>query len=147
MSSDAAVLGLWRALSARDWDSVTTFLAPECIYLDVPAGPTLAARGPEGIVKRLKIAIEPLESYENFDGLLLSNGTDVTYEHSETWRWATGETVTLPFVSVHRVVDGKVTLWKDYWDMAGLTTDAPPDFIDNLMSADMSWIYDATGQV
>ena len=32
------------------------------------SGPTAAARGPEDIVKRLKIGIEPLASYENFTG-------------------------------------------------------------------------------
>ncbi|EUA42496.1 putative limonene-1,2-epoxide hydrolase [Mycobacterium xenopi 4042] len=30
----------------------------------------------------------------------------------------------LPFVSVHRVVDGKVTLWKDYWDFGAIANHA-----------------------
>lgn len=141
------VLGLWRALSERDWSAVATYLSPDCIYLDVPTGPTLAARGPVDIVKRLKIGIAPLAAYENHQGLLLTNGRDVTYEHSETWTWPTGETATLPFVSVHRVDDGKVTIWKDYWDMAALTAHAPPTWMDDLMASDMSWIYDATGDV
>lgn len=141
------MLGLWKALSARDWDAVAAALSEDCIYLDVPTGPALAARGPGDIVKRLKIGIAPLASYENHDGLLLSDDTHVMYEHSETWEWTTGETATLKFVSVHRVRDGKVTLWKDYWDMAGLQAFAPASWMDDLMSADMSWIYDATGQV
>ena len=51
------------------------FLSDDCIYFDVPVGPVAAARGPEDIVKRIKIALEPLESYENFPGLLVDNGT------------------------------------------------------------------------
>lgn len=141
------VLGMWSALSARDWGALTTFLAPECIYADMPLGLTLAARGPEDIVKRLKVGIEPLAAYENFHGLLLSNGVDVTYEHSETWTFATGETGTLPFVTVHRVENGKITLWKDYWDMGGLTSFAPPSWLDSLMTSDMSWIYDASNDI
>lgn len=141
------VRGLWRALSNRDWERVKTYLAAESLYIDVPTGPTLAARGPDDIVKRLKIGIEPLAGYENYDGLLLSNGTDVFFEHSERWLWATGETALLKFVSVLAVVDGKVTVWKDYWDMAGLTAHAPPTWMDDLMASDMSWIYDATGQI
>ncbi|CPS13808.1 Limonene-1%2C2-epoxide hydrolase catalytic domain protein [Mycobacteroides abscessus] len=31
--------------------------------------------------------------------------------------------------------------------MAALTDSAPPSWMENLLSADMSWIYDATGQV
>lgn len=82
---EATVYGMWAALSARDWDAVKTFLAPDCIYLDMPVGPAAAARGPEDIVKRLKIGIEPLASYENFTGLMVSNGADVMYEHHEEW--------------------------------------------------------------
>jgi limonene-1,2-epoxide hydrolase len=139
------VLGLWRALSERDWDAVKTFVSDDCIYLDVPLGPTLAARGPDDIVKRLKVAIEPLAQYVNHDGLLVSDGEHLMYEHSETWTWPTGETAVLPFVTVHRVNDGKVTLWKDYWDLGGLTAQAPPDWMTRLEAADTSWVFDATG--
>ena len=84
MSVDDTVLGLWKALSARHWESVKTFLSDDCIYADMPVGPTLAARGPDDIVKRLKVALEPLACYVNHDGLLLSDANDVMYEHSET---------------------------------------------------------------
>jgi limonene-1,2-epoxide hydrolase len=113
----------------------------------MPVGPTLAARGPDDIVKRLKVGLEPLAGYENHDGVLVSNGSDVMYEHSETWNWKSGETAVLQFVSVHRVEDGKVTLWKDYWDMGGLTAHAPPTWLEDLATADTSWIFDATGLI
>ena len=147
MSVEKAVLGLWQALSGRDWEAVKTFLSADCIYVDMPVGPTLAARGPDDIVKRLKVGLEPLAGYENHDGVLVSNGSDVMYEHSETWNWKSGETAVLQFVSVHRVEDGKVTLWKDYWDMGGLTAHAPPTWLEDLSKADTSWIFDATGLV
>jgi limonene-1,2-epoxide hydrolase len=143
------VLGLWRALSRRDWNTVKTFLSADCIYVDMPVGPTLAARGPDDIVKRLKVGLEPLAGYENHEGVLVSNGSDVMYEHSETWRWSSGETALLQFVSVHRVAlengGAKVTLWKDYWDMGSMTAQAPPTWLEDLATADTSWIFDATG--
>jgi limonene-1,2-epoxide hydrolase len=147
MSVEKAVRGLWQALSDRDWAAVKTFLSADCIYVDMPVGPTAAARGPDDIVKRLKLGLEPLTGYENHDGVLVSNGSDVMYEHSETWNWKSGETAVLQFVSVHRVEDGKVTLWKDYWDMGGLTAQAPPTWLADLATADTSWIFDATGLI
>lgn len=141
------VLGLWQALSRRDWEAVKTFVSQDCIYVDMPVGPMAAARGPEDIVKRLKIGLEPLAGYENHDGLLVATGPDVMYEHSESWKWTTGETALLRFVTVHKVVDGKITLWKDYWDMAGLTAHAPPTWLQDLAAADMSWVFDATGLI
>ncbi|CAN5787895.1 nuclear transport factor 2 family protein [soil metagenome] len=141
------VVGMWQALSRRDWAALKTFLADDCIYLDVPVGPAAAARGPEDIVKRLKIGIEPLTSYENFDGLLVDNGEDVMYEHHEEWHWASGESAVLRFATVHKVVDGKITVWKDYWDMSALANHAPPTWLEDFAEADMSWMFDATGLV
>jgi limonene-1,2-epoxide hydrolase len=144
MAVDETVLALWQALSGRDWEAVKTFLSSDCVYVDMPLGPTLAARGPDDIVKRLKVALEPLADYENHDGVLVSNGSDVMYEHSETWRWISGETAVLQFVTVHRVDDGKVSLWKDYWDMGSMTAQAPPTWLEDLAKADVSWVFDAT---
>jgi limonene-1,2-epoxide hydrolase len=140
------VIGLWQALSRRDWDAVKTFLAEDCLYVDMPV-PAFAARGPEDIVKRLKMGLEQLAGYENHAGVLLSNGSHVMYEHSETWTFTTGEQGVLRFVTVHKVEDGKVTVWKDYWDMASLTSFAPPHHFENLATADTSWVFDATALV
>jgi limonene-1,2-epoxide hydrolase len=139
------VLGMWKALSDRDWEAVKTFLAEDCIYVDMPVGPAAAARGPDDIVKRLKLGLESLAGYENHEGLLVSNGADVMYEHSETWNWVSGESAVLQFVTVHKVVDGAITVWKDYWDFGGLLNHAPADWMEQLSQGDMSWMFDATG--
>lgn len=146
MSVEKTVLDMWKALSDRDWESLKTYLSDDCIYLDVPVGPA-AARGPDDIVKRLKIGIAPLKSYQNFAGLMVVNDADVMYEHHEEWHWNTGESAVLQFVTVHRVENGKITLWKDYWDMSGLASHAPPSWLEDFATADMSWIFDATGLV
>ena len=142
---DTTVLGMWKALSARDWDAVKTFLAEDCIYIDMPVGPVAAARGPDDIVKRLKLGLESLAGYESHDGLLVSNGADVMYAHTETWNWVSGESAVLQFVTVHKVVNGAITVWKDYWDFAGLLNHAPADWMEQLSQGDMSWMFDATG--
>lgn len=145
------VLGMWEALSRRDWAAVMPYLADDCIYVDMPIGPTAAARGPEDIVKRLKVGLAPLAGYQNHDGVLVSNGVDAMYEHSETWTWSTGESAVLDFVSVHRVEDRdgvpKITVWKDYWDFGALHNHAPPLWMQDLAAADTSWIFDATGLI
>jgi limonene-1,2-epoxide hydrolase len=145
--AEAVVLGMWNALSDRDWEAMKPFLAEDCIYVDMPVGPAAAARGPEDIVKRLKCGLQPLAGYENHDGLLVSNGRDVMYEHSETWKWASGESALLQFVTVHKVIDGRITVWKDYWDFGALLNHAPSDWMEQLQAADMSWMFDATGLI
>ena len=148
MSAPAdAVRGLWRTLSARDYDGIADWVTDDCIYLDVPLGPALAARGPVDIAKRLRVGWGGLAAYENHDGLLLADDEHVMYEHSETWTFSSGEIVTLPFVSVHRVRDGRVSLWKDYWDYNAIMTTAPASWVQSLATADTSWLFDATGLV
>ena len=138
------VFGLWQALSARDWDLVKTYLADDCIYVDMPVGLALAARGPDDIVKRLKVGLEPLAGYQNHTGLLVVDGADAIYEHSEKWTWVSGETALLPFVTVHRVGGGKITVWKDYWNFGTLVDSAHKDWLAGLADADTSWVFDAT---
>ena len=146
-SPEAAVRGLWRVLDARDYDGIAEWVDPDCIYFDVPLGPAFAARGPAGIAARLRVGWGHLAAYENHDGLLLTGGEDVMYEHSETWTFATGEVLTLPFVTVHRVRDGRVCLWKDYWDYGAVMNNAPASWVEGLAGADTSWVYDASGDL
>jgi limonene-1,2-epoxide hydrolase len=141
------VTSLWAALSARDWLAIGELLAEDSIYYDAPLGPAAAARGPRDVVARLRVALAELAEYTNFEGRMVGEGDVVMYEHSERWRWATGETVLLPFVSVHEVRAGKVALWADYWDYRTLIDGAPEGWVESLAAADLSWIYDATGQV
>jgi hypothetical protein len=138
---------MWQALSDRDWEKMKSYLADDCLYADM-ALPAAAAKGPVNVVKRIRLAFDLLESYENHPGLLLSNGIDAMFEHSETWHWPTGESAFLRFVTVHRVVDHKIALWKDYCDMATLRDQAPAGFFEDLAeNGDLSWIHDATDEL
>jgi hypothetical protein len=102
---------MWKALSARDWDGMKPFLSDDCIYYDVPVGPAAAARGPDDIVKRIRIAFDQLADYQNLPGLLLVNGSDAMYEHHEEWHWPTGEYAVNRFVTVHRAVMCRFAPW------------------------------------
>ncbi len=146
IAAEDVVTGMWQALSRRDWDGVQAFLSEDCLYVDMPV-PAVSARGPQNIVTRLRIGLAELADYENHDGVLLSNGADVMYEHSETWTFKTGEQGKLRFVTVHRVVDGKITVWKDYWDFNSLAAFAPPQHFENLAGGDTSWVFDASALV
>lgn len=137
--------GLWEALYARDWDLVASFFGPGSVYFDVPTGPTTAARGPQDIVTRLKLGLEPLTGYEHRPGAIAAEGSVVMTEHTEVWTWASGETVALPFVSVQHVIGGVIAMWKDYWDYNTLLGAAPADWQERLFTADLSWVHDATG--
>ena len=85
--------------------------------------------------------------YEHHPGVV-AEGADgiVVTEHTEVWTWETGETVALPFVSVQRIHDGVIVLWKDYWDFQTLMGAAPAAWHERLDTADLSWVVDVTGR-
>jgi limonene-1,2-epoxide hydrolase len=143
----AVTAAFWDALYARDWDRVASFFGPDSIYLDVPTGPAAAARGPADIVKRLRLGLESLAGYDHGPATVVAGDGVVMTEHTEMWEWPTGETATLPFVSVQHVDGPTITLWKDYWDLGTLMGAAPPDWMDQLTGGDMSWITDVTGLI
>ena len=55
--------------------------------------------------------------------------SEVTFERNET-----GEIVENPFVTIHEVRNGKVSLWRDYWDLGKLMAQAPQWWIEKLAS-------------
>jgi hypothetical protein len=63
---------------------------------------------------------------------VVADGDVVITEHTETWLWRTGETVTLPFVSVHVIEAGKIVRWTDYWDLQTLLGSAPAWWIEEI---------------
>lgn len=139
--------GLWAALYARDWPRLRTFFGPDSIYYDVPTTPAVAARGPAHIEARLRTALAGLSEYSHGTSRMVAEGDLVITEHEEHWGWPTGEKVTLPFVSVQRIQDGIIALWRDYWDLNTLMAAAPPGWQEALAAGDLSWVFDATGLV
>jgi limonene-1,2-epoxide hydrolase len=143
--SDVAA-AFWEALYARDWSDIRRFFTEESIYYDVPVGPAAAGRGPDSIEARLRLGLEGLAAYEHRPGVVVAGGDTVVTEHEEIWHWESGEHVVLPFVSVQRIRDDKILLWRDYWDQQTLMQAAPASWHERLETADLSWVYDATGE-
>jgi limonene-1,2-epoxide hydrolase len=144
-SAKDVTAAFWAALYDRDWDRLRDFFDDDSIYYDVPVGPGAAGRGPASIGARLRLGLEPLAGYEHQPGVVVADGDVVVTEHTEIWRWETGDEVALPFVSVQHVRGDKIVLWKDYWDQQTLMAAAPQWWHDRLATADLSWVFDATG--
>jgi limonene-1,2-epoxide hydrolase len=115
----------WDALAARDWGGMKRLLTEDAHYTDVGvAGP--GGYGPEGVIARLKIGIEPLEGYEHLPGTnMIAEGDLVMTEHTERWIFGTGEVLDHSFVSVTELRDGRIFRWHDYSNIPNITDNAP----------------------
>lgn len=125
------VAQLWECLYRKDFDGVAACMADDGLYEDVPA-PDRGARGPANVVKRLRVGLDPVARFEHAIHRVVAEGDSVLVEHTETWHFETGEQLTNQFVTVHEVRDGKVALWRDYWDLNTMMAQAPKWWIERI---------------
>jgi limonene-1,2-epoxide hydrolase len=131
----ATIDGFWDLLYAKDWDGLRALFAPEAEYTDVPTPDDDVARGPDQIIARLRLGLDPVEEMVHHPRSVAADGRLVMTEHAEEWRWHTGEVVVLPFVSVHELDDeGRIVRWWDYWDLNTLLGSAPPWWLEQIMA-------------
>ncbi|HMD44549.1 MAG TPA: nuclear transport factor 2 family protein [Acidimicrobiales bacterium] len=129
----AQIERFFEQLYAMDYEGLAANFGPDSEYTDVASPPDDVARGPDEIVARLRLALEPLEAFGDERRLMVADGDAVVTEHVELWRWPGGETMALPVVSVHELRDGTITRWWDYWDMAVLVAAAPGWWFEHVM--------------
>lgn len=146
MNPKEVTASFWPALYAHDWELVASFFDDESIYFDVPTGPATAAKGPADIVARLRLGLDTVSGHDHGPRtVVVCEPPVVMTEHTEIWHWPTGESATLPFVSVQHVHDGRIRIWKDYWDYRTLLDAAPAEWQQRLFEDDLAWVHDATG--
>ena len=123
----------WQDLYEHDYDKVASYFAEDSLYQDVPT-PDHGAVGPDNVVKRLRIGLDPVERHVHHLHRMVAEGDTVVTEHTEDWHFHTGEVVSLPFVSIHVIEGDKIKLWRDYWDLGTLMSGAPQWWLDRLAS-------------
>ena len=125
------VAEMWSCLYRKDFDGVAALIAEDGRYEDVPT-PDPGATGPANVIKRLRIGLDPVQRFEHDIHRVVAEGDSVVVEHTETWHFETGEAVRNHFVTIHEVKDGKIALWRDYWDLGTLMAQAPQWWIERL---------------
>ena len=128
----AIVRKLWATLYTKNWEALEQLFSDDAFYEDVPA-PDPGARGPKNIVMRLRIGLDPIARFEHHEHRIVAEADSVIVEHTEVWHFHTGEVMRNPFVTVHEVKDGKISLWRDYWDITTMMNSVPKWWIEQIM--------------
>ena len=130
-ANKATVEKMWQALSDMDWDTMKSCMHEDIFYEDVPTEDP-GAHGPDNTVKRLEIAFKHLEKQEQWTHSLVADGDTVIIEHTEKWTFKSGETCEHTFCTVHKMQDGKVIKWSDYWDVNKFVGQFPGWFLEEM---------------
>lgn len=121
MSPAETVKTFLGVMMAKDYDKGLALVASDVEYDNVPIG---KVTGPEGIRAVLEPFFEPTISNEYKVLRELIDGGTVILERLDRHLLETGW-VELPVTGVFEVRDGKIALWRDYFDAATLMSKWP----------------------
>ena len=121
MSAEQVVKDFCEAWSRRDVDELLGYFTEDATYHNIPIDP---ATGHDAIRNVLNLFV-PLAQKIEFEILnVSSNGDTVLTERVD--RFQIGDSaIELPVMGTFEIRDGKITAWRDYFDMAQWTKQMP----------------------
>jgi limonene-1,2-epoxide hydrolase len=122
---------LFMDLDRLDFAAVANHCAADCVYEDVPYAAATVV-GPDAIRAKLEMGLGTLERIPTTIHELAEDGDTVLVERTEVWHHRTGERATLRVAAVFKFRDGKLTLWRDYWDAKTLFSQQPASWLPDL---------------
>jgi limonene-1,2-epoxide hydrolase len=122
---------LFADLDRLDFAAVAAHCAEDCVYEDVPfAAATVVA--PDAIRAKLVLGLGTLERIPTTIHEIVEERDTVMVERTEVWHHRSGERATLRVAAVFKFRDGKLVLWRDYWDARTLLTQQPADWLPEI---------------
>lgn len=112
-SNQTIIESFIRAWSRLDAEALADYFAEDGVYHNIPTSPVV---GRENIRQFIAGFIKPWTATEWVISSILAEGDLVMVERLDKTRTAAGN-VDLPCVGVFVMKDGKIAVWRDYFDM------------------------------
>ncbi len=122
----------WDDLYAHRFDRLEAYFTDDCVYDDVPI-PAAKVVGGKAIRWKLEVGLGKVPSHREDVHRVVADETTVVTEHTEHWCFDEG-VVSLPFVSVQEIRDGKISRWSDYHNIDTLIGGAPAWWMEHVTS-------------
>lgn len=106
--------GLWASM---DVEQMIAFFTDDAVYHNIPMEPAV---GREAIATLLNGWAAVLDGIDFQIHQQVSAGKVVMNERTDTMR-VNGASVPLPVMGIFELVDGKIRVWRDYFDMGEMT--------------------------
>jgi limonene-1,2-epoxide hydrolase len=113
-SAEQVVRDFCAAASTRDPEALRSFFSDDIVYHNIPMEP---AEGIDATMALINMFVTIGEAMEFEIHHLASDGSTVLTERTDSFT-INGKTSPLPVMGAFHVVDGKITAWRDYFDMA-----------------------------
>ena len=104
-----------------DLDAIVAYFSDDAVYHNIPLAPVV---GPEQIRATIEGFSGGVENIEfRVDAIAADGGTVLTERH-DIFTFANG-VIDLPVMGTFEVADGKITAWRDYFDMNQFMSQMP----------------------
>ena len=130
----AFVARFWEDLYAHRFAALGAYFTADAVYDDVPI-PAARVVGPAAIVRKLEIGLARVPRHVHHVHRVVADDDTVVTEHTEDWCFAEDHIVSLPFVSVQEIRDGRIARWSDYSNIDTLLSAAPSWWLEHVTSA------------
>ncbi|MFT5335101.1 MAG: limonene-1,2-epoxide hydrolase [Halioglobus sp.] len=118
MSNTQIVMDFIDAWNRMDWDAVVAAFSEDVVYHNIPME---ELRG-KGVVAEFVTNGMDLKSVDWEVLSIAENGNKVLTERIDNFYLSSGKTVSMPVMGTFEIVDGHITAWRDYFDLATFTT-------------------------
>lgn len=116
------VMDFIAAWSRNDLDEIMSFFADGAVYHNIPVAPVQGLEAIRGVIQGFAGMASEIEWVvhqvaESEGGVVMTERTD-RFKMGETW-------VELPVMGAFELRDGRITAWRDYFDMAQFQSQLP----------------------
>lgn len=118
-SADELITEFCKLWASPNPDEMATHFAEDAVYHNIPMEPV---RGREAIKEFIAGFLAAFDGIDFKVHRQISDGTVVMNERTDVMRRKDGGEIPLPVMGVFEVRDGQIASWRDYFDMAAITT-------------------------
>ena len=117
-SAEQVVRDFCASVRQRDPEVLRAFFSEDVVYHNIPLDP---AEGIDATMEMMNSFLGIFEDLEFEIHHLASDGSTVLTERTDHFT-SNGRSAPLPVMGAFHVVDGKITAWRDYFDMGQVST-------------------------
>jgi limonene-1,2-epoxide hydrolase len=116
MTHTQTVLTFIEAWNQMNWDAVIGMLDEGVVYHNIPMEPIVGREAAGAFIRSMQpesVCWEVLSIAEN--------GNKVLTERVDAFRLPGGRDLSIPVMGTFEIADGRITAWRDYFDLATFT--------------------------
>lgn len=118
-SADELVTEFCKRWASPDPDELAAYFTEDAVYHNIPMQPV---RGRDAIRDFIAGFVAAFDGIDFTVHRQVSDGTLVMNERTDVMRRQGGDPIPLPVMGVFEVRDDRIAAWRDYFDMATITS-------------------------